>query len=132
MSELSVREEMVLDIVRQNEANLAGFAKRCAQFDMLCVHMPQFKEHERQLRYGGGLPISRADLGKLRKAVGRLKVSDKTIPWDYERSHELTIRVKPESEDFNTLSFYYRAPHKEGRCKVETQVSTYQTLVCSK
>ena len=132
MSELSLRQRMVLAQIEDSERQMASLLKRLSQFDRLKVMMPQFADRERDMRWGGNLSMSREDLPALRKAVGRLKVTGKSVAYDYDRTNELVISVKPENEEFSELSFCYRAQLKGTRCKVETQVSTYRTLVCSK
>lgn len=132
MSELSLRQKMILAQIQSAEQQMADLMKRLSQFDRLVLEMPEFASRESDMAWGGTLTIKREDLPRLRKVVGRLKVVRKNVPYDYDRVRELAIVVKPETSDFDQLSFCYRAPHKEGRCKVETQTSTYKTLVCSK
>ena len=132
MSELSLREEMVLECIRDAERRMTSLMKRLSQFDVLCLSMPSLKIEERSLRWNGNLRVERKDLPALRKIVGRLKVTEKNVPWNFNDTNELVVHVKPQNEAFSELSFHYRAPLKGTKCKVETQVSTYQTLVCSK
>lgn len=132
MSELSAREQLILDCIRDSERQMTSLVKRLTQFDVVCMSLPALKAEERSLRYSGSLRVDRKNLPKLRKAVGRLKVTTKSVPYNFDTTNELIIHVKPQDEAFSELSFYYRAPLKGERCKVETQVSTYKTLVCKK
>ena len=85
------------------------------------------------LRYRSGLTIQAEELSTVRKVVGRMKMTGKSLAYDYERSGDVIISLKPCSQEFDALSFNYRRKFRNGgRCKVVEQSSTYQTLVCQK
>ncbi len=75
--------------------------------------------------------VKREDLPAIRKAVGRLSVERKDVPYDYDTTQTLEVTVKPHDERFNCVSFRYRTPMRSNaKCKVVEQVSKYKTLVC--
>lgn len=77
--------------------------------------------------------IKREDLLTIRKAFGRLKVTNNDVPYDYKQTGEILVNVKPMKEEFGHITFRYRKPYKgDGKCKVVETTSTYQTLVCTK
>lgn len=76
--------------------------------------------------------VERRDIAKIRRVVGRMKVTYRDVPYDYDSTHELIIHIKPSAKEFDMLTFSYRTPHRGGKCHVETNVSKYQTLVCER
>lgn len=79
--------------------------------------------------------IAQEKLPALRRVVGSLEVVRTHIPsnWNAETSPEITVVVKPKSNQWNELEFRYRKPYKNrGKCKVVESTSTYTTkkLVC--
>lgn len=77
--------------------------------------------------------IKREDLMTVRKVFGRLKVTGTDVPYDYKQTGQILVAVKPMKEEFSHITFRYRKPYKgDGKCKIVEQVSTYQTLVCTK
>jgi hypothetical protein len=87
--------------------------------------------NEWKIRYQGEFEISRKQLTDLRKAVGRLSVESKYVPGNFNETSEIVVTVKPMSKDFDMLKFSYRSPFRGGgKCHVETQTSSYQTMVC--
>jgi hypothetical protein len=78
--------------------------------------------------------VTREQLPLIRKIVGRVKVISKTVPYDFDRTGEVNVTVRPIAEAFKMLDFTYRTKFRNGgKCKVvETQSSTYKTIVCEK
>ena len=89
--------------------------------------------NEYRVRYQSDIEVSRSQLAMIRKIVGRLQVTDKYVPHDFDKTSEVIVTVRPMSKDFDALKFTYRSPFRGGgKCHVETQVSTskYQSIVC--
>jgi hypothetical protein len=89
--------------------------------------------NESKLRYQSDFDIDRSKLAMLRKVVGRLQVTNKYIPSDFNSRKEVLVTVAPMSKAFDMLRFTYRSPFRGGgKCHVETITSTntYQNLVC--
>jgi hypothetical protein len=89
--------------------------------------------NEYRVRYQSDIEVSRNQLAMIRKIVGRLQVTSKCVPCDFDRTSEVIVTVKPMSKDFDALKFTYRSPFRGGgKCHVETQKSesTYRTIVC--
>lgn len=82
------------------------------------------------LYYGESIHIDRKDLPKIRKVVGRLRVDSKDVAGDYEVSKQIAVFVVPKNEEFSSLRFTYRTPHRGTRCRVETSVYKQISLVC--
>ena len=79
--------------------------------------------------------VKRTDLPTIRKVVGRVKITNRSVPWNHNTTHEIVVYLKPIKEEFNDLEFHYRTPYRGGgKCHIETVISnsTYQTLVCKK
>lgn len=77
--------------------------------------------------------IDKSQLPIVRKLFGRLTVSGKHLPMDYERSNELCVTVQPVKDEHKVMSFIYRTKHAGDKCRVVEQTSnayTYKTLVC--
>ncbi len=77
--------------------------------------------------------IKREDLPLLRKIVGRVAVSNTTVPYDYDTRHEIEVTLRPVADEFKMLSFSYQKPYSgKGKCKVVESTQTYRSLVCTK
>ena len=76
--------------------------------------------------------VERKDLPAIRRVVGRVKITGRDVPYDYETTHEIIVRIEPVKEEFSDLMFSYRTPHRGGKCHVETTVHKSQVLVCTK
>jgi hypothetical protein len=77
------------------------------------------------------IEIKREDLPKIRKAVGRLEMDGKYLPWNFESTKEICVEMNPKAEKFNRLRFMYRAKYRPGgKCEIVEQVSKSKALVC--
>lgn len=80
--------------------------------------------------WSGPFAIKVGDLSQIRKIVGRLEVTGKDVPCDFEDTNEIRVCVKPKSDKWSKLSFSYRTKLRGKCCHVETVRSEYKTLVC--
>lgn len=130
------------DLKEKVQANMAAdFAQRLAEIEEYAEQVEAFEEvtglefvrSQWDLRYGSALEITRDQLPLIRKAVGRLEISGKSVAGDFDRTNEVRVTVKPKAEKFKRLEFAYRTKFRNGgKCKVvEQQGSSYKTLVCS-
>ena len=77
------------------------------------------------------IEIKREDLSKIRKAVGRLEIDGKYLPYNFDTTKEVCVEVNPKSEKFNMMRFMYRAKYRAGgKCEIVEQVSKSKALVC--
>jgi hypothetical protein len=87
------------------------------------------------LEHNYDLPVDRSDLTKIRKVVGRLRMTAKCLAWDFDRSKELNVSLEPCSKEM-PIRFSYRTKfRKGGKCEVQEVVSQARvdkTLVCRK
>jgi hypothetical protein len=136
------REMTIRDLKEKVQARMAAdLAERMADLQKYAEQVELFEEvtglemvsSQLDLRYGNALRITRDQLPAIRKAVGRLEVSGKSIAGDFDRTNEVQVSVRPKAEKFNKLEFTYRSKFRNGgKCKVvEQQGSSYKTLVCS-
>ena len=79
------------------------------------------------------IQVERSKLPLLRKVVGRLTVTYKTPAYDFDKTNELLVYIKPVNADF-PFAFTYRTKHRKGgKCEVVEQVSPAHishSLVC--
>jgi hypothetical protein len=83
------------------------------------------------IMYQDAIDIKRIDLPKIRAALGSLSVAGKAVAGDFNTTNEIVVTVQPKNPKFKDIRFRYRSPFRSGgKCYVESQVSSYQTLVC--
>ena len=86
-----------------------------------------------KVRYCDTIAVSKSDLSKVRRVVGRLGMYGKDIASDFDQTNEIIVTLKPVSNDY-PFRFSYRSKfRKGGKCEVQEHVSqAYATksLVC--
>jgi hypothetical protein len=91
----------------------------------------EIEQDQWKIRYRSDIRVKREDLPKLRKALGRLQAVGKSVPYDYESTGEVVVRVKPMAQEFSKLRFEYRTKfRKGGKCRIVKQENSYTTIVC--
>lgn len=131
----SVVAEITEDFTAKIE-KVRKYGKQVTRFVEACeaagVTPPRYSNWD--LKYGDSVSISRQQLPAIRKILGRLTVDGKCTAYDFEKSNELLVTVKPVSKDFDQLKFIYRTPYRAGgKCHIKTVVSpatSHVTLVC--
>jgi hypothetical protein len=130
------------DLKEKVQASIAAdFASRMAEIKEYTEQVEAFEEvtglemvsSQWDLRYGNAMRITREQLPMIRKAVGRLEISGKSVAGDFDTTGEIQVLVRPKTEKFKRLEFIYRSKFRNGgKCKVvEQQGGSYKTLVCS-
>ena len=78
--------------------------------------------------------VAKADLPKIRKVVGPLRVTYKCLSGDFETSENLVVYLRPSNKEFSHMEFsYYTKFRAGGKCRVEVKKTEYidRSLVCS-
>jgi len=129
------------DLKEKVQAGMAAdFAQRMAEVKEYAEQVEAFEDatgiefvrSQWDLRYGSALEITRDQLPMIRKTVGRLEISGKSVAGDFDQTNEVRVTVKPKADKFKRLEFAYRTKFRNGgKCKVvEQQGTSYKTLVC--
>ncbi len=78
------------------------------------------------------IQITKKELPFVRKIVGRLTMTGKTIGCSTPGKETVNVNMKPLSKEWGELEFQYSTKFRAGKCKiVEQPTSSYKTLVCS-
>lgn len=110
--------------------NVQQYAMQLEAFQNVCEDV-KVRDDEYGIRYRSPISVTREDLPKIRKAIGRVKVVYKAVPHDFEKTKEVVVQIKPLAKEFEKLTFQYRTKFRNGgKCRIVKQESTYTTIVC--
>jgi hypothetical protein len=77
----------------------------------------------------GDIDVQRSDLVSARKALGRLKMTEKSVAGNASKG-QVAIILQAEAYPLVGLRYYSDLP-KNSKCKIVENSSTYRSLVCS-
>ena len=133
MSNLNVAK-MVAEVVAENAAKVAKmlkYDKMVSELEAAGVDVHRLSEWD--VKFLSFIDVQASELPAVRKVVGRLSVVGKDTAWDFDTTNELSVTVRPKSDDY-PFSFRYRTKYRKGgKCEVVTSATPPQVrtnLVC--
>lgn len=79
----------------------------------------------------GTIEVDKKYLTELRKTVGRLKMTSKSVV-THNGEDRIRVMLRPMSKDWDHLRFAYETKYRPGKCRIINQSYSYKTLVCDK
>lgn len=122
---------MYKTVMESHAEKMTTLVKRIAAIEKVEATGIELVKYEWDIPYT--FRIKREQLPALRKVVGRVQVTDTSVPSNYDDIKEVDVTIKPMADEFSDLRFTYRKPYNgTGKCKVVETTQTYKTLVCER